>query len=182
MFCLPKTAWPPTFMLSRKCQKNHKETITTGPFLVPRLTSNGGPNNKLVIIIKNPTKETLEADLSIEACIPPSSPPIGTPQESDEVTVSEGFTMTPIGPERCLRLEVDLAPFDNHALRVSSTGNYEAGKDRPKCGKLEITVTGGTGFFGGSSFGLIIADPTLFFGFGDFVVCEEQHEKIRYTN
>ncbi|WCK54960.1 hypothetical protein PP175_02785 [Aneurinibacillus sp. Ricciae_BoGa-3] len=163
-------------MSKKNDHKHHKRTITTGPFYVSRVTNNGGPNDLLIIIIKNPTNRTLQADLSIETCLPPSSPPTTTPEETNEVAVNAGFGRTPIHPHHCLRLEIPIAAFQNHALRVTSTGDYEVGEDRPKHGKLEITVIGGTGIFGGSS-GLITADPTLFFRYGDFVVGKDEDDE-----
>ncbi|MCM3197230.1 hypothetical protein [Priestia megaterium] len=160
--------------LSSSSHHSRKHTITTGPFLVPFDAPSGGNNNRLIILIKNPTNRPLEADIVIEFSeIPQFSiegitlPFLTTLKEEPFL---EGIGPTTIRPKSILRLEVDITNDQNAVFHVNSTGDYLVGDDRPLRGKLEIEVVGGEGLIAPTNAGLISADPSLTFHYGDFVV------------
>ncbi|OQD28553.1 hypothetical protein [Bacillus toyonensis] len=150
-----------------------KNTITTGPFLVPVNAAVGQPNNRLVIILKNPTRQSLEADVVIEICPPVQISVEGTPlpfiTTENERPFLEGLGLTIIPPMSCTRLEFDISSFVNGILHVKSTGDYLVG-ERPLRGKLEIEVVGGSGLSNPTNPGLSVADPSMVFHFADFIV------------
>lgn len=156
---------------SHHCRKH---TITTGPFLVPFNAAIGNLNNRLVIIIKNPTIIPLEADVVIEFCEAPVASSEGTSlpfiTTDAERSFLEGLGPTTIPPMSCTRLEIDISTFINAILHVKSTGDYIVGEDRPLRGKLEIEVVGGAGLSFPTNPGLVVADPSMLFRYGDFVV------------
>ncbi|WP_313799668.1 hypothetical protein [Cytobacillus sp.] len=158
---------------SSKCHQK-KHTITTGPFLVPLNAEVGQPNNRLVIIIKNPTNRPLEADVVIELCPPVQISVEGIPLPfitiESERSLLEGIGPTVIPSMNCIRLEFDISSFVNGILHVKSTGNYVVGEDRPLRGKLEIEVVGGVGLSNPTNPGLAVADPSMVYHYGDFVV------------
>ncbi|MDL2418127.1 hypothetical protein AVT_02725 [Bacillus tropicus] len=151
-----------------------KHTITTGPFLVPFDAPSGGSNNRLIILIKNPTNKPLEANIAIEFSEIPqfSIPGITLPYLNTlkEEPFPNGIGPTTILPKNILRLEVDITNYQNAVFHVNSTGDYLIGDDRPLRGKLEIEVIGGVGLTSPTNAGLIAADPSLIFHYGDFIV------------
>lgn len=165
--------------------RSTKNTITTGPFLVSFNATVEHLNNRLVIIIKNPTTKPLEADIVLEYCPAPASSPTGITLPfiiiEKELPVLEGLGSTVIPPMNCARLELDITPFENAILHIKSTGDYVIGEDRPLCGKLEIEVVGGSGFSSPINPGLTFADPTLTFHYGDFVVYKRKTKVIKNT-
>ncbi|KFN03811.1 hypothetical protein D0U04_29070 [Bacillus clarus] len=150
-----------------------KSTITTGPFLVPLNAAVGQPNNRLVIIIKNPTNIPLKADVVIEYCpaqqLSPEDVPLPFITTENEKPFLEGLGLTVIPPISCTRLEFDISSVVNGILHVKSTGDYLVG-ERPLRGKLEIEVVGGSGLSNPTNPGLIVADPSMVFHYVDFVV------------
>jgi hypothetical protein len=169
------------------CNKKHhfkqkKRTITSGPFHIPEVAQSPGPiNNRLIVVIKNPTNKTLEASLEIEQCSiaadPAAAITLPTTNTTPETPLVTGFTTSPIPPHSCRIFEADISTLRGTTiLRVTSTGDYVVGEDKPKCGKLEISVIGG---FGRTSDavpslpGLNLADPALFFRYENFVVCDK---------
>lgn len=154
------------------CQ-NRKYTITTGPFLVPLDAAVGQPNNRLVILIKNPTSKPLEADVVIEYCpsLQLSTEGISLPfiTNENEKPFLEGLPLTVIPPRSCTRLEFDISSIVNGILHVKSTGDYLVG-ERPLRGRLEIEVVGGSGLSSPTNPGLSVADPSMIFHFGDMKV------------
>lgn len=153
--------------------QNRKYTITTGPFLVPLDAAVGQPNNRLVILIKNPTNKALEADVVIEYCpsLQLSREGIILPfiTNENEKPFLEGLPSTVIPPRSCTRLEFDISSLVNGILHVKSTGDYLVG-ERPLRGKLEIEVVGGSGFTSPTNPGLSVADPSMVFHYGDMKV------------
>lgn len=163
--------------------RSTKNTITTGPFLVPEVTTDSLDNNRLVITIKNPTNQPLEAEIEIETCPQPKEP-ITLPFIANitEIPVPIHFGPSVVSPMSCTRIEFDITSFHGASLRVISRGHYLVGEDRPLCGKLEIEVIGGQGSFSKTSpeptlaSGLFNVDPSLIFHYGDFVVCKRKEE------
>ncbi|MFF2176423.1 hypothetical protein ACFVT8_08195 [Lysinibacillus sp. NPDC058147] len=153
--------------------QNRKYTITTGPFLVPLEAAVGQPNNRLVILIKNPSSKPLEADVVIEYCpsLQLSMEGISLPfiTNENEKPFLEGLPSTVIPPRSCTRLEFDISSLVNGILHVKSTGDYLVG-ERPLRGKLEIEVVGGAGLSHPTNPGLSVADPSMVFHYGDMKV------------
>jgi hypothetical protein len=179
------------------CNKKHhfkqkKRTITTGPFHIPEVAQSPGPiNNRLIVVIKNPTNKTLEASLEIEQCSiatdPAAAITLPTTTTTPETPLVTGFTTSPIPPHSCRIFEADISTLRGTTiLRVTSTGDYVVGEDKPKCGKLEISVIGG---FGRTTAvdpilplpGLNLADSTLFFRYENFVVCDKDDHDDKCT-
>ncbi|WP_313799669.1 hypothetical protein [Cytobacillus sp.] len=160
--------------------RSKKNTITTGPFLIPEVID-GFENNRLVITIKNPTNRPLEAEIVIETCPRPPAP-ITLPFISNipEIPVPIHFGPSIVPPMNCTRIELDIFDFEGASLRVTSRGDYLVGEDRPLCGKLEIEVIGGQGSVSRTTLdlapGLFNADPSLIFHYGDFIVCKRKEE------
>ncbi|MDQ6418922.1 hypothetical protein RB620_05655 [Paenibacillus sp. LHD-117] len=149
----------------------HKETLSTGPFHVPAF--NPFNQDRLVIILKNPTNKPLEASAKIDVCPLPPVDPVSFPFNTAEETFFE-FPETVVPAMSCTRIEVVIAPFIRSTLHVTTTGDYKVCDDIPVCGKLEISVTGGSGIVNAP--GLINADPSLFFRYDNFVVCDKKHD------
>ncbi|HDR4909129.1 TPA: hypothetical protein QCR48_005722 [Bacillus cereus] len=153
-----------------------KDILTTGPFLIPGETGVGFPVDRLIIILKNPTSSPLNALVKISSCSSKeqtgSLPFIFNTAES----VIDTFDVNPIPPMSCTRLEIDIEDFQDHVLRVVTVGDYKIRDSSPSLGKLEISITGGNGNALPSCGsaprhlpGLVVAEPTLFFRYKDFV-------------
>ncbi|MFJ7886846.1 hypothetical protein ACIQYL_02010 [Lysinibacillus xylanilyticus] len=153
--------------------QTRKYTITTGPFLVPLDAAVGQPNNRLVIVIKNPSSKPLEANVVIEYCpsLQLSMEGITLPFiiNENEKPFLEGLPTTVIPSRSCTRLEFDISSIVNGILHVKSTGDYLVG-ERPLRGKLEIEVVGGSGLSSPTNPGLAVADPSMVFHYGDMKV------------
>jgi len=165
------------------CSKRHdckQNTLTTGPFTVPVFEEDGTgiPNNRLVVTIKNPTNTPLTASLTLDACLAPTTPTggitFGTPLTMPEQTV-QTLPTTTIPARSCTTINYDITAYQRGTLRLTTTGDYLVGEDKPICGKLEISVTGGYGAATGGlpDSGLNFGDATMFFRYEDFVVCKD---------
>ena len=164
--------------------KGEQVTLTTGPFHVPALNAIG-PNDRLIVTLKNPTNEPLMAAVMITQCpdlFPPPPPRPGLPT-FNFVTAEDVFAMVPmaiIPPMSCNRLEFSF-PFlipevGLGTFRVTTKGDYQICNCQPICGKLEISVAGGTSRPADApeAFpGLLIGDPNLLFRYENFVLCQE---------
>ncbi|MFP3411415.1 hypothetical protein SB773_07215 [Bacillus sp. SIMBA_074] len=75
----------------------------------------------------------------------------------------EGLGLTVIPQMSCTRLEFDISSVVNGILHVKSAGDYVVG-ERPLRG------IGGSGFSNPMNPGLFVADPSMVFHYGDFVV------------
>lgn len=150
-------------------------TLTTGPFLVPGETGVGFPINRLIAMFKNPTTFPLRASLIISSCPPIEQggtlPFIFNSMES----VIDSFDVV-IPPMSCTRVEINIEDLQNSIIRVRTAGDYKICNCEPAYGKLEISITGGNGNILPSSgsggeplVGLLVAEPTLFFHYKDFV-------------
>ena len=132
----------------------------------------GQPNNRLVVIIKNPTSKPLEADVVIEYCnaLELSTEGISLPFIINEVEhpFLEGLGLTVIPPMICTRLEFDISFVVNGIFHVKSTGDYLVG-ERPLRGKLEIEVVGGSGLSNPTNPGLGVVGPSMGFHYDNFV-------------
>lgn len=153
-----------------KCH-DRKNTITTGPFLVPLNAAVGQPNDRLVIILKNPPKQLLEAHVVIEYCSPlqisVESTPLPFITTENERPFLEGLSLTTIPPMSCTRLEFDISSFANGILHVKSTGYHLVG-EYPLRGKIEVVR--GLGLSNPTNHGLSVADPSMVFYYIDFIV------------
>ncbi|TEA53224.1 hypothetical protein EZE46_09895 [Bacillus sp. BH2] len=143
------------------------------PFLVPLNPAVGQPNNRLVVIIKNPTSKPLEADVMIEYCNALELSTEGITHRFIITEVEHPFLevigLTVIPPLICTRLEFDISFVVNRILHVKSTGDYLVG-ERPLRGKLEIEVVGGSGLSNPTNPGLVVVDPSMVFHYDNFVV------------
>jgi hypothetical protein len=173
--------------------KNHhhwkkKRTITTGPFFIP--VNNISLNDRLIVIIKNPTNRALEASIEIERSSIAEDPAASITQfptinTTPETPLGVGIPMTPIPAHSCHIFETDISTLRGTTiLRVTSTGDYAVGEDKPKCGKLEIAVIGGTGRTTQIHTplpGLNLSDPSLLFRYENFVVCDKDDHDDKCT-
>jgi hypothetical protein len=105
-------------------------TLTTGPFLVPFSSHEGGPPNVLLITLKNPTNERQTVTLFVER-----APITIFPANTLGTTIVNGQTIT-LGPNRITTRLV--APLGNTSvvLSVTITGDIEKGKGE----KMEASV------------------------------------------
>ena len=105
-------------------------TLTTGPFLVPFSSHEGGPPNVLLITLKNPTDERQTVTLFVER-----APLTLFPANTLGTAIVNGQTIT-LDPNRITTRVV--APLGNTAvvLRVTFTGDIEEGKGD----KMEASV------------------------------------------
>ena len=160
-------------------ESRKKQTLTTGPFHVPSVPDDTAfANDRLVIVIKNPTQHDLEASVSIETCnVPNPNSIIVLPFVSIDPEVP--FANVPkmeIPSESCARIEIELPVDQRPVLRISTTGDYAVGEERPLCGLLEITAVIGEGrFLPGNAPGLFNSDEALF-RYADFVVCRRRND------
>ncbi|AJG79503.1 MULTISPECIES: hypothetical protein [Bacillus cereus group] len=153
-----------------KCH-DRKNTFTTGPFLVPLNATVGQPNDRLVIILKNPTGQSLEANMVIKYCpslqISVESTPLPFITTENERPFLEGLSLITMPPMSCTRLEFDISSFVKSILYVKSTGDYLVG-EHPLRGKIDIV--GGLGLSNPTNSGLSVADPSMVFHYADFIV------------
>lgn len=179
----------------KDCYHHKHVTLTTGPFRVPVFNFSGLVNDRLVITFKNPTNKNLKAEGYLELC----------PQCTDLVNASSvkldgssaGIACEDAGvvslclknetrlcefflelePDRCLSFGISIGDYPNSTLRVTAKGDFELCDCVPACGKLEMSVTGGSGAADGEGPipGLDYADPTMFFRYSDLVVCKRKY-------
>lgn len=169
-------------------------TLTTGPFHVPRYHEGDSlVNNLLVITIKNPTNQYLRAHGYIELC-PGCDDLVGSSVQIDGSSAAiscenvgwvSGCLVTEtrlcefsvcLEPDKCVTFQIDIGNYPNATLRITAKGDFEVFNCMPICGKLEISVTGGVGAANTerNSSGLDFAEPTMFFRYHDFVVCNRK--------
>lgn len=173
--------------------KHKKVQITTGPFLIAEEV---GPDiqfgrnlDRLVIILKNPTKKKLKAKVTLGVCLQPASYPHDDSNTSqyrvfDDIHEHEFSLGThELKPHTCTRIERDI-PTDlygyenstnerNAVYRVTAKGDFNICDQTcdPICGLLEISVVAGSVALFDES-GLEQADASTFFRYKDFVFCE----------
>ena len=150
-------------------------TLTTGPFLIPGETGMGFPIDRLIVMFKNPTTFTLRASLMISSC-PPIEQGGALPFIFNSTESIIGSFDVVIPPMSCTRTEINIEDLQNSLIRVRTTGDYKVCNCEPGYGKLEVSITGGNGNIlpscgsGGEPLtGLLVAEPTLFFRYKDFV-------------
>jgi hypothetical protein len=171
-------------------EKHKKVKITTGPFLIPEEVGpelqGGRENDRLIIILKNPTKKTLYVKVKLGICLEPKHGCKGDFNvfeniEEKEVCLGRFW----LKPHSCTRIERNI-PRDfakgkwkkdetNAVYRVTAKGDFEVCGCNVVCGLAEISVTGGSVFIYEEP-GLEQADPTLFFPFSNFVLCKKHCE------
>lgn len=168
-------------------QQEDKAVITTGPFLVPLETDCeyqvGRENERIIIIISNPTGRKLKASVKLGVCVQPYTPALkkggicvikNLPEKEFNLGTFE------LKPHTCTRIESDIPEVcslgsneGNAVVRIVAKGDFLlCGHDcKPACGLLEISVVGGSIYNPGVP-GLEQADPVTLFRYHDFVVCE----------
>ncbi len=180
-----------------KDDKHQKVKITTGPFLI---TEEVGPDiqigrnlDRLVIILKNPTKKKLKAKITLGVCLQPELDPRPgwdkRPYRVYDDIPEKDFNLGTheLKPHTCTRIERDI-PIDlfgyetstderNAVYRVTATGDFNICNQTcdPICGLLEISVVAGSVALFDEA-GLEQADPATFFRYKDFVFCEDHDE------
>jgi hypothetical protein len=167
--------------------KCRRVKITTGPFLVPEEVDSelqgGRTNDRIIIILKNPTDKCLKVKVKIGVCHEPKKEcmdgHINVYENIKEKEFSLGWFE--LKPHTCTRIEKDIPrglgcgkDEANAVYRITAKGDFSI---CPKgciviCGLAEISVTGGS-VFNYKTPGLEQADPTLFFPFSNFVLCED---------
>ncbi|MBT2689113.1 hypothetical protein J7I93_13050 [Bacillus sp. ISL-47] len=175
-------------MLSNKKHNDFQmPEITTGPFLIPLETDCeyqvGRDNDRIIIILKNPTSKRLRASVKLGVCLQPQAPMI----QQDGLRVFKNIPEKDynlgtfeLKPHTCTRIERDIPEAcllgkdeRNAVYRISAKGDFKI-SDRtgePVCGLLEISVVGGS-IFNPSEPGLEQADSATLFRYKDFTVCE----------
>lgn len=134
--------------MSSSAHHKKKETVTSGPFLVPFLTPGYVPNNRIVVTIKNPTHKKLSVLVTLGICkecpqagwqpsASPASAPASIPGpppnpnqcvdkiKTLEKEISLGFHH--VDPMSCLRLEKTFGYYElgNTVLRVEAKGDFK---------------------------------------------------------
>ncbi|MCQ6535941.1 hypothetical protein [Bacillus mycoides] len=167
--------------------RRNRVKVTTGPFHVPLEVDSelqvGRDNDRLIIILQNPTHKNLEAFIKLGICLQPSL----EKYDDKELRV---FTNIPekdislgtynLKPYTCTRIERDIpgsirdGQDERGAIyRVSAQGDFMICKNtcEPTCGLLEISVLVGS-IFNPLEVGLEQADAVTFFRYKDFLFCE----------
>lgn len=165
--------------------KHKKVKITTGPFLVPEEVDSelqgGRDNDRLIIILKNPTDKELKVKVKLGICFEPKKSCSGNFnvfEDIEEKEIDLGWFC--LKPHTCTRIERNI-PRDlgsgkkderNAVYRVTAKGDFEVCGCQVVCGLAEISVIGGS-VFNFVEPGLEQADAALFFPFSNFVVCKK---------
>lgn len=150
-------------------------TLNSGPIHIP--TVNQGPNNndRLVITIKNNSDRTLQADVTVDACIPGPAAQPALPRTRNIVeTTLQSFPRIDIPSQSCQVYEVPIVVNSRLFIKVISRGDYEVIDGIPAGGKLEISVVAGTGQ--GAATGLAFSDGTTFVPYGSWVVEDNDND------
>ena len=173
-------------MVIKSMTKEHfehkKAKITTGPFLIPEEVDSeiqiGRNNDRIIIILKNPTDKKLKASVTLGVCKQPSDD-----NHNQEVHVFKNIPEKEINlgshelkPHTCTRIERNIQSNERNAVfRVTATGDFKICDDtcEPICGLLEISVIGGS-VFNPEEPGLEQADSATFFRYKDFVFCKDK--------
>lgn len=173
-------------------------TLTTGPFLIPEEVGTdiqiGRNNDRLVIILKNPTEKELKASVKLGICFQPNGGPMAEQTNNQFHVFSDihekDFSLGTheLNPHTCTRIERDIpgGGFDsfevvtderNAVYRVTVEGDFKICKKtcQPICGLLEVSVVAGS-IFNPLEPGLEQADPSTFFRYKDFVFCEDHKD------
>lgn len=167
--------------------EHDKVKVTTGPFLIPLEVDSeiqvGRDNDRIIIILTNPTDKKLEASVKLGVCMQPEIN--GSFNNQFRVFADIPETEIKLGthklkPHTCTRIERNIPESigndeTNAVYRVTAIGNFEVCKNtcEPICGLLEISVVGGS-IFNPMEPGLEQADPVTFFRYKDFVLCKNQ--------
>lgn len=169
---------------SKDKHKSSKVKITTGPFLVPEEVDSelqgGRENDRIIIILKNPTDKYLKVKITLGVCLEPREPVSGhinVYKDIGEKEIKLGYFT--LKPHTCTRIERNIPrglgygkDESNAVYRVTAKGDFNVSSDKSTvlCGLAEISVIGGS-VFNFQEAGLEQADPALFFPFSNFAVC-----------
>ncbi|PLR78813.1 hypothetical protein CU633_03195 [Bacillus sp. V3-13] len=163
-------------------------TITTGPFHLPLEADSeiqvGRDNDRLIIILKNPTDMKLKAFVTLGVCLQPevqssSNNQIRVFANIPEREINLGAHV--LKPHTCTRIERNIPGAigtgkdeTNAVYRVTAKGDFKVCQNscQPISGLLEISVVGGS-IFNPQEPGLEQADPVTFFRYKDFVFCDD---------
>jgi hypothetical protein len=171
---------------SKDKNKSSKVKITTGPFLVPEELDSelqgGRDNDRIIIILKNPTSKELKVKVTLGVCLEPRDMPSGSLnvyKDIEEKEIKLGYFT--LKPHTCTRIErniprnLGLGKDESNAVyRVTAKGDFNvcSHSSQVLCGLAEISVIGGS-VFNFEEPGLEQADPALFFPYSNFVVCKK---------
>lgn len=171
---------------SKDKHNGSKVKITTGPFLVPEEVDSelqgGRENDRIIIILKNPTDKYLKVKVTLGVCLEPRGPVSGSLnvyKDIEEKEIKLGYFT--LKPHTCTRIErniprgLGLGKDESNAVyRVTAKGDFNVSSDGSTvlCGLAEISVIGGS-VFNFQEAGLEQADPALFFPYSNFVVCNK---------
>ncbi|MDZ5610554.1 hypothetical protein U2I54_26970 [Bacillus pseudomycoides] len=167
--------------------KHNRVKITTGPFHVPLEVDSelqiGRDNDRLLIILQNPTHKKLEASIKLSVCLQPEM----EDYNDCEIRVFENISEKEMNlgthilkPHTCTRIERNIPVAIREGLdergaiyRVTAQGDFRICKNtcEPTCGLLEISVVCGS-MCNPVELGLEQADPVVFFRYKDFLFCE----------
>lgn len=124
--------------------------ITTGPFIVPPVTSGarrGSAPDNFYLTLKNPTTEDFVVDLFLDICTSLND----TGEDHFDI-----LNLT-VPSDSCVTVDAEGLVFPNNVLRLSVSGDVNQ-----KANKVEVTVVGFR-----SSDGM--HEPTMFFRHENFV-------------
>ncbi len=157
----------------KKHSHRNEVTLGSGPFHIPTFNQSANANKRLIIIIKNHSKRTLQADVVVDACFPllnDFTPP--TEETSLPETTLATFPRTNIPGETCKIYEVAITQNTKPFINIFSTGDYNVINGRPAGGLLEISVVAGVGavVIGGERTGLFFGEPVSFIPYGIWVI------------
>lgn len=176
---------------------NHKPKdeveLTTGPFHlaleVDSELQTGRDNDRLIIILKNPTNKKLSVSVKLGVCLQPEIEDF----TNEEIHVFPNIPETEINlgthklePHTCTRIERNIPGAigneineTNAVYQVMAKGDFKVCKFtcEPICGLLEISVIAGS-ILNPDEPGLEQADPSTFFRFKDFVFCDDRKVKM----
>ncbi|WNB91061.1 hypothetical protein [Bacillus sp. NEB1478] len=166
-------------------KKNRWVKITTGPFLIPAEVGSemqgGRDNDRLIIILKNPTKKELCVRVKLGVCLEPKKTCTNSSVNVFKNICEKDFDLGSfkLEPHSCTRIERNIASDlgsgkdeRNAIFRITAKGDFNASATQVLCGLAEISVIGGS-VFNYLEPGLEQADPALFFPFSNFVLCEK---------
>ncbi|MBM7691480.1 hypothetical protein JOC77_000885 [Peribacillus deserti] len=175
--------------MDRKHGDNKRVKITTGPFLVPSEIGSelqgGRENDRVVIILKNPTNKRLQAKVKISVALQPGGTSRGGTtvfRNLREREINLGTFV--VQPNSVTRIERNITGAfglgnseRNAVLRVTAKGDFKVSRrsSQPVSGLLEISVVGGS-VFNPSEPGLEQGDPVTFFRFKDFILVDKKHD------
>lgn len=156
--------------------KSRSTSITTGPFYIPHMNSAGTVNNRLLILITNPTNIPLGSTVRVDYFSNDEPGQLDLPGKINlSPNLLQNFGQLIIPANSTHRLEMEIPQNEATTIRVIGHGDYAVDDGRLVRGKLQISSVVG---FGNESNGLpqpglAYADPSTFFRFSEYVTFDD---------